>query len=105
MLVSRDRQRYGGYLVHLGLVVLAVGVIGSLFFQTKTGAQLRPGESVRLAGYTLTFQGITASTQQSGEAVPARFAVSQGTSAVATLFPAQPLFPGFEDQPASIVSS
>ncbi|HLJ82478.1 MAG TPA: cytochrome c biogenesis protein CcsA, partial [Ktedonobacterales bacterium] len=31
MLVSRHRQRYGGYLVHLGLVVLAVGVIGSAF--------------------------------------------------------------------------
>ncbi len=104
MLVSRHRQRYGGYLVHLGLVVLAVGVIGSLFFQTKTDAQLRRGESVRLAGYTLTFQGTTATTQQSVEVVRARFAVSQGASAVATIFPGQRIFPGFENQPASIVS-
>jgi cytochrome c-type biogenesis protein CcmF len=104
MLVSRHRQRYGGYLVHLGLVVLAVGVIGSLFFQTKTDAQLRRGESVRLAGYTLTFRGTTATTQQSVEVVRARFAVSQGASAVATIFPGQRIFPGFENQPASIVS-
>ncbi|HEV7129459.1 MAG TPA: cytochrome c-type biogenesis CcmF C-terminal domain-containing protein, partial [Ktedonobacterales bacterium] len=37
-LVGRHRQRYGGYLVHLGLVTLAIGVIGSQFFQTKAGA-------------------------------------------------------------------
>ncbi|HET7637445.1 MAG TPA: cytochrome c-type biogenesis CcmF C-terminal domain-containing protein, partial [Ktedonobacteraceae bacterium] len=38
MLFERYRQRYGGYLVHLGLVMLAVGIIGSHFFQVQQDA-------------------------------------------------------------------
>ena len=45
MLFNRHRQRYGGYLVHLGLIVLAVGVIGSQFFQSQREALLKRAES------------------------------------------------------------
>src|SRR5258708_6906940 len=44
MLFKRYRQRYGGYVVHLGLVLLAVGVIGSQFFQLQHEATLKAGQ-------------------------------------------------------------
>jgi cytochrome c-type biogenesis protein CcmF len=56
-LVARNRRRYGGYIVHTGMVILFVAFTG-MAFKTETEATLRPGESVSLKspyGYTYTF--------------------------------------------------
>jgi cytochrome c-type biogenesis protein CcmF len=104
MLVSRHRQRYGGYLVHLGLVVLAVGVIGSQFFQATADAQLNVGQSVSMQGYNITYEGISDTVQNSVEVIRTHFVVSRGGSKVGDIYPGQRVFPGFENQPTSIVS-
>jgi cytochrome c-type biogenesis protein CcmF len=54
-LATRNRRRYGGYLVHFGVLVMAVAVAVSSGLASQTSATLRPGESVRLAGYVLTY--------------------------------------------------
>jgi cytochrome c-type biogenesis protein CcmF len=54
-LATRNRRRYGGYLVHTGVLVMAVAVAISSGLSSQTSATLRPGESVRLAGYLLTY--------------------------------------------------
>jgi cytochrome c-type biogenesis protein CcmF len=54
-LATRNRRRYGGYLVHTGVLVMAVAVAVSSGLSSQTSATLRPGESVRLAGYQLTY--------------------------------------------------
>jgi len=51
----RNRRRYGGYIVHLGLVVLLVGVAGSSSFETKVDRKLEPGESTTVHGYKVTY--------------------------------------------------
>jgi cytochrome c-type biogenesis protein CcmF len=104
MLISRHRQRYGGYLVHLGLVVLAVGVIGSQFFQANADAQLNAGQSVAIQGYTLTYEGISDTVQNSVDVIRTHFVIAQSGHKVADIYPGQRIFPGFENQPASIVS-
>ena len=53
----RQRRRYGAYLAHLGLVVLAVGIAASHFWQQERDVTLAPGTSVTVAGYTLTYLG------------------------------------------------
>jgi cytochrome c-type biogenesis protein CcmF len=56
-LVGRNRRRYGGYIVHIGIVMLFVAFSG-MAFKTETEATLRPGESVTLKspyGWTYTF--------------------------------------------------
>src|SRR5712664_2140652 len=56
-LVARKRRRYGGYVVHIGIVMLFVAFSG-MAFKTETEATLRPGESVTLKspyGWTYTF--------------------------------------------------
>ncbi len=105
MLLSRHRARYGGYLVHFGLVVLALGVIGSHFFQIERDAELRTGQSVAVAGYTLTYAGISDRVDGSGiEAVKAHFVVRSGGAKLADIYPGQQVFPGFPDQPTSLTS-
>src|SRR6266851_6324927 len=59
-LIARNRRRYGGYIVHAGIVILFVAFAG-MAFKTETEATLRPGESVSLRspyGYTYTFTSL-----------------------------------------------
>ena len=56
-LVGRNRRRYGGYIVHAGMVMLFVAFAG-MAFKTETEATLRPGESATIKspyGWTYTF--------------------------------------------------
>jgi len=62
-LLSRNRRRYGGYIVHIAIVLLFVGFAG-MAFKTETEATLRPGESAELKGsdghlYTFTHLGVS----------------------------------------------
>jgi len=59
-LIARNRRRYGGYIVHAGIVILFVAFAG-MAFKTETEATLRPGESASLRspyGYTYTFTNL-----------------------------------------------
>jgi cytochrome c-type biogenesis protein CcmF len=58
-LISRNRRRYGGYIVHASIVLLAIGIAGSSAYQTQREQILRPGQSMEAAGYTLTYAGLT----------------------------------------------
>ena len=104
MLVSRHRQRYGGYLVHLGLILLAVGVIGSHFFQVEQDMSLSKGGSASVAGYRITYDGISGTTQNSVQVILTRFTVSSAGRHLADIYPGEKIFPGFESQPTSVVS-
>ena len=55
--IAKRRRRYGAYLAHLGLVVLAVGIGASHFWQQELDVTLLPGQSASVGGYTLTFTG------------------------------------------------
>ena len=55
-LAARNRRRYGGYIIHLGVTLMALGILGIEIFQTETQGTLRPGEALNLAGYTVTFR-------------------------------------------------
>ena len=53
-LIGRNRRRYGGYIVHAAIVLLAVGIVGSSAYDSKRTATLRPGQSMDVGKYTLT---------------------------------------------------
>ncbi len=59
-IVTRNRRRYGGYVVHAGIAVLLIGVAASSSFQTKQDVRLRPGQSAVVDGYTVTYARPTA---------------------------------------------
>ncbi|HSC21810.1 MAG TPA: cytochrome c-type biogenesis CcmF C-terminal domain-containing protein, partial [Solirubrobacterales bacterium] len=54
-LVSRNRRRYGGYIVHAGVAVLLIGIAASSSFQTNRDVNLKPGESTTIDGRTITY--------------------------------------------------
>jgi cytochrome c-type biogenesis protein CcmF len=58
-LVQRDRRRYGGYIIHLGVVVMGIGILASTLFQDVTQPTLSPGESVELGPYTMRYDQVS----------------------------------------------
>jgi cytochrome c-type biogenesis protein CcmF len=54
-LVRRNRRRYGGYFVHLGVALLFVGIAASSAFQQARDVRLEPGQSARIGGYDVTY--------------------------------------------------
>jgi len=59
-LVGRNRRRYGGYVVHIGIAVVMLGIAASSAFVDQRDVRLSPGESTELAGYTLSYRAPTA---------------------------------------------
>jgi cytochrome c-type biogenesis protein CcmF len=57
-LLSRNRRRYGGYWIHIGVLVMAFGIIGTELFQQETQIRLQSGESVSLGNYEMVFQQV-----------------------------------------------
>lgn len=62
-LIGRNRRRYGGYVVHLGMVMLFAGFAG-LAFKSDTEATLKPGQAVEVKSpyghtYRLVHQGVS----------------------------------------------
>jgi cytochrome c-type biogenesis protein CcmF len=54
-IVSRNRRRYGGYIVHIGIAVLLIGIAASSSFQTNREVTLKPGESTTIDGREITY--------------------------------------------------
>jgi cytochrome c-type biogenesis protein CcmF len=54
-LMGRNRRRYGGYIIHLGVVLMAIGVIGIELFQTETQGTIAQGERLTLGRFAIQF--------------------------------------------------
>jgi cytochrome c-type biogenesis protein CcmF len=61
--VRRSSRRYGGLLVHVGLAVLAVGIISSSGFAEQREITLGQGQSTSFAGYVMRYDGLTTDQQ------------------------------------------
>ena len=59
-IVARNRRRYGGYIVHVGVAVLLIGIAASSSFQTNQNVELKPGESTVIDGRKVTYVRPTA---------------------------------------------
>ena len=58
MLARRNPRRYGGYLIHLSMVVMAIGILGMELYQTTTQRSLAVGEEIQIAGYSLRYDSL-----------------------------------------------
>jgi cytochrome c-type biogenesis protein CcmF len=56
--VSSNRRRYGGYLAHVGILIVALGVAASSTFRTEREATLLPGQTLTVAGHTVRLTNV-----------------------------------------------
>jgi cytochrome c-type biogenesis protein CcmF len=57
-LIDRNRRRYGGYIVHLGVIVFVVGAVGASAYETSAQGVLNKGETLTIGSNVLTFEGV-----------------------------------------------
>jgi cytochrome c-type biogenesis protein CcmF len=86
-LVGRNRRRYGGYIVHAAIVLLALGVAGSGAYGSSAERKLSPGQSMEVAGYTLTYRSLSQQRAANHVAVRAAVDVARGGKVVARVEP------------------
>ena len=92
-LLVRHNRRYGGFIVHLGILVIALGVTGSQAWSVQTETTLRQGEVAQLAGYRIRFDGLSASQESNHFRVVGSFTVTNGRARPAVMQPAKKFYP------------
>jgi cytochrome c-type biogenesis protein CcmF len=88
-LADRNKRRYGGFVVHLGFILIIVGITGSSVFQQEATATLARGESFSIGPYRLLFEDIDRRDTPNYEFHGARLAVYREETRAGTLIPGQ----------------
>lgn len=92
-LAGRNRRRYGGYIVHLGVVLSALGIIGIEIFQSETQGTIARGSEMSVAGYTMRFTDLAIFDTQDGRNVArAVVDVYKDGNLVSQLYPRRDFF-------------
>ncbi len=84
--IRRNRRRYGGYIVHLGVLLIVIGFAGNAF-KTERRADMSPGETLEIGSYTLTYEGLTTQSTPEKDIYEAQIAVSRAGEALGGLRP------------------
>ena len=91
-LFTRNRRRYGGYIVHVGVVSIIVAIACQGAFSSQGDLALRTGQSGEVSGYRFTNEGGTRSKDDHKMSVGVALAVSEGGNRFATLEPGVDVF-------------
>jgi cytochrome c-type biogenesis protein CcmF len=84
-LIARNRRRYGGYVVHAAIVLLAIGVAGSSAYGATKIQRFRQGDSMRIRNYQLTYLDSVQRRAANHLEIRARIAVSENGHRVGTI--------------------
>jgi cytochrome c-type biogenesis protein CcmF len=101
-LLLRHNRRYGGFTVHLGVLVVAVGVMGSHAWSVQTETTLRQGQSANLAGYTVRFEGLAAAQESNHVKVVGTFTLPKSGPPRTVLHPSKKFYPQQESPIAGV---
>ncbi len=92
-LLMRHNRRYGGFVVHLGILLIVVGVTGSQAWSVQRESTLTVGEATELAGYQFRFEGLRANEESNHFKVVGLFSVSRNGSRPALMQPTKKFYP------------
>jgi cytochrome c-type biogenesis protein CcmF len=102
-LTRRNTRRYGGYIVHLGVVIIVIGFCGSAFNQDKE-QELPNGQSMTIGSYTLTSRLATQDDNANYESEAAVVDIYKNGRQIDTLYPERRVYHATQ-QPATMVAN
>jgi cytochrome c-type biogenesis protein CcmF len=102
-LVGRNKRRYGGYIVHVGIVLIFLGFAGE-GFKLEEEVALKPGQQVTIGRFTLRNDALKVTSDDQKQMVTAHISVFEGGRQIDTLYPAKWFFRKHEDQPTTEVA-
>ena len=101
-LMRKNQRRYGGYVVHLGVVFILVGIAGAAFNEERL-ENVRPGGSVEMNGYRLEYRTALPIPKRHYGGAVARIALYEEGRPLVTMTPEKRMY-WLEQQPVSIPS-
>ncbi|MBT3314935.1 MAG: heme lyase CcmF/NrfE family subunit [Anaerolineae bacterium] len=100
-LIKRNRRRYGGYIIHISMVLMGIGIIGIELFQSDTQQHLGIGDQIELAGYTVQYDRLDQFRHEDGRFITrGEMSLSKDGKDLGTLAPRYDLYP--DGQPMTI---
>ena len=101
-LMGRNRRRYGGYIIHISMALMAIGILGIEIFQVQTQGQLSAGESLDIGGYRVEYREVAQwdNVPQEVNYTRAVVGVYRGDKYLGELYPRKDMY--FSGQPMSI---
>ncbi len=102
-LVARQQRRYGGYIVHLGIVLMFLGFAGQGYKQEEN-MKLNPGQQGTVGQFTVRQDSISVTTDEQKQMITGHVTVLRGGREVAQMTPARWFFNKHEEQPTTEVA-
>lgn len=103
-LTWKNKRRYGGYIIHIGVVSMFIGIAGSSSYSTEKVSMLLPGESMSIKDYRLTYNGLISNTPYPTKyVVTARLTVNKDGKNIGVVTPEKEFYKS-EPQPSSEVA-
>jgi len=96
-LVGRNKRRYGGYVVHLGIVLIFLGFGGNGSKKDET-VQLKPGQQATVGAYTVRNDGVKVSDDGQKQTIAAYVSVFRGGRQIDTMYPGRSIFHKHENE-------
>jgi cytochrome c-type biogenesis protein CcmF len=102
-LVSKNKRRYGGYMVHVGITLMFLGFAGAGFQQEQT-VLLKPGQSATLGAYTVTMDKLSVTDDGQKQMTTSHVTVTKDGQPFAKMYPARWAFRKHENEPTTEVA-
>jgi cytochrome c-type biogenesis protein CcmF len=99
----RDRRRFGGHLVHLGIASIFIGLLGSSAYEREVQKSVFVGDSVEVGNHVAVLQEVDTTKRLNAELITARLALEKNGVPIGTLTPARAYYPK-ADSPMTEVS-
>ena len=94
-LLNANRPRYGGYIVHLAIIMLGVGITASSFYSVQRDVVMEPGDTETLGKYTFKYIGVNEESFSDRVEETAEFKVWSGDKYIGYMYPYRAFYPEF----------
>ena len=101
-LMTKNRRRYGGYIVHIGIAFIAMGIIGSQNYDIQTMKTVNLGDSIEVKDYRINYERLDQKREGINDIVYAEMIVFKNGKRIGSIQP-EKVFYGNWDQPSSEV--
>lgn len=102
-LIDKSRRRYGGYIVHIGVVLMFLGFTGKAW-GTDVEASVTPGETITIKDYELTYKGPRREVDESKMMIFADLEVTRGGKPIGMMHPGKFIYNKAQSSPTTEVA-
>jgi cytochrome c-type biogenesis protein CcmF len=102
-LFARSKRRYGGYVVHLGIVLIFIGFAGGSF-EREEQVRLLPGQQIEVAPYLVRFNALTVTDDGRKQMVTGEVEVLRDGETLGQMYPARWFYRNREEEPTTEVA-